>query len=144
MDDELVLVSSVSNSLAESDRVQPSEIDNREFIIREEGSGTRELFESVRASHGINWKVAGVYNNAEAIKNAVSAGLAISVMSRMAVQKEVSRNELAIVQIERINFQRQFVIAYHKNQYISPALHQFIRVCIEYGISKAEANRNIG
>jgi len=137
MDDELVLVSSVSHPLAQKGSVTSLEIDNMDFIVREEGSGTRELFESVMASNGMNWQISGVYNNAEAIKNTVSSGLAISVMSRMAVQKEVNRNELAIIKIEGINFKRQFVIAYHKNKYISPALHQFIRVCNDYGISKA-------
>lgn len=136
MADELVLVSSISHPLAKKGKVKPSELDNREFIIREEGSGTRELFESVMASHGINWQVSGVYNNAEAIKNTVATGLAISVMSKMAVQKEVSRNELAIVNIAGINFKRQFVIAYHKNKYISPALQQLIQVCVDYGIAK--------
>ena len=132
MDDELVLVSAVSHPLAKKGRVMPSEIDNMEFIIREEGSGTRELFESVMASKGITWQVAGVYNNAETIKNTVAAGHAISVMSRMAVQKEVKRNELAIVDIEGIYFKRQFNIIYHKNKYISPVLHQFIQICIGF------------
>jgi DNA-binding transcriptional LysR family regulator len=144
MADELVLVSSVSHPLGKKGIVKPAELDNREFIIREEGSGTRELFESVMASNGINWQVAGVYNNAEAIKNTVAMGLGISVMSKMAVQKEVTRHELAIVQIEGINFKRQFVIAYHKNKYISPALQQLISLCIDYGISQAVADKNIG
>ncbi len=136
MEDELVLVSSASHPLAKKGRVNGSELDNQGFIIREEGSGTRELFESVMASNGIHWQVSGVYNNAEAIKNTVSTGLAISVMSRMAVQKEVTRNELAIVKIEGINFKRQFVITYHKNKYLSPALQQLIRLCSDYGIAK--------
>ena len=132
MDDELILVSAVFHPLAKKGRVKPSEIDNMEFIIREEGSGTRELFESVMATKGVNWKTAGVYNNAETIKNTVAAGHAISVMSRMAVQKEVKRNELAIVEIDGMHFKRQFLIAYHKNKYISPVLHKFIQLCLDY------------
>lgn len=144
MADELVLVSSVSHPLATKGKVKPVELDNQEFIVREEGSGTRELFESVMANNEINWQVSGVYNSAEAIKNTVSTGRAISVMSKMAVQKEVSRNELAIVKIEDMNFQRQFVIAYHKNKYISPALEHMIQLCIDYGIANIAADGNIG
>lgn len=132
LDDELVLVTDISHSLAKKSRVKILEIDNMEFIIREEGSGTRELFESVMASNGINWQVYGVFNNAETIKNTVAAGLAISIMSRMAVQKEVTMNELAIVEIEGVNFKRQFLIVYHKNKYISPVLDKFIQLCIDY------------
>jgi hypothetical protein len=50
----------------------------------------------------------------------------------MAVQKEVTRKELAIVDIEGMCFKRQFLIVYHKNKYISPVLHKFIQVCIDY------------
>ncbi|XER05877.1 HTH-type transcriptional regulator CysL [Sporomusa rhizae] len=136
MSDELVLVSDTSHPLAKKGTVELSELNNMPFIVREEGSGTRELFESVMASHGINWEVAGVYNNAEAIKHTVAAGLGISVMSRLTVQKEVNRNELAIVEIEGMYFKRQFHIVYHKQKYITPVLNEFIQLCndIKFGV----------
>jgi DNA-binding transcriptional LysR family regulator len=130
MEDELVLVSSVSHPFAKKEKISVTELENREFIVREEGSGTRNLFESVMTDKGIHWDIAGVYNNAESIKNAVSTGLGVSVMSRMAVQKEAERKELAIVEIEKVFFKRQFSIIYHKNKYISPVLNRFIQLCI--------------
>jgi len=132
MDDELVLVTSISHPLTKKSRVKAADIDNMEFIVREEGSGTRELFESVMRSKGINWKVVGTYNNAETIKKFVSTGLGISVISRMAVKKEVERNELAIVQIEGVYFKRQFSIVHHKNKFIVPVLDDFMQVCLSY------------
>ena len=132
MEDELVLVSAANHPLVNKGRINPAELDGAEFIVREEGSGTRELFESVMASHDISWQVAGVYNNAEAIKNAVAAGLGISVMSRMAVQKEIERKELVILEIDGIHFKRQFIIIYHKNKYISSVLRSFIQLCMDY------------
>ena len=129
MDDELVLVTGTSHPLAKKTRVKLADIDNVDFIVREEGSGTRELFESVMASKSLNWQVAGVYNNAETIKNFISAGLGISVISRMAVEKEVNRKELVIINIEGLSFKRQFLIVYHKNKFISPILQKFIQVC---------------
>lgn len=132
MNDALVLVTATAHPFAVKGKITSLELNNMEFIIREDGSGTRELFESVMASKGINWQLAGVYNNAEAIKNAVSAGLAISVMSKMAVQKEIARRELAIVEIEDLCFNRQYIIIHHKNKYISPILHRFMQKCIDY------------
>lgn len=140
MNDEFVLVSDICHNLAKKGRVKLSELDNMEFIVREEGSGTRELFESVMASQGINWQVAGVYNNAETIKHTVAAGLAISVMSRMTVQEEVKRNELAIVEIEGMYFKRQFHIVYHKKKYVSPVLNKFIQLCNDYKSSDKFSN----
>ncbi len=129
MADELVLVCASSHPFASKSQISPEELNDMEFLVREEGSGTRELFESVMAACGVTWRVAGVYNNAETIKNAVAAGLAVAVMSRMSVQKEVAKNELAISEIEGMNFRRQFIMVYHKNKYISPVLKSFIRLC---------------
>lgn len=132
MDDELVLVSSTSHPFAQKNKITSGELNTMEFIVREEGSGTRELFESVMTSIGVNWQMLGVYNNSEAIKNNVAAGLGVSVMSRIAVQRECEVNELAIIDIENVNFKRQFHIVYHKNKYISPILASFIKVCLAY------------
>lgn len=96
MEDELVVVTNTSHPLTKKSKVSPDDLDNMEFIIREEGSGTRELFEVVMANHSMNWQIGGVYNNAETIKNMIAAGLGISVMSRLAVQKEIKRQELQI------------------------------------------------
>ncbi len=132
MEDELVLVTDVSHPLTKKTKVELADLENMEFIVREEGSGTRELFESVMASIGVNWQIAGVYNNAETIKKFIEAGLGISVMSRLAVEKEVQRNELAIVEIEGVPFKRQFSIVHHKNKFIAPVLADFIQMCIGY------------
>ena len=132
MADELVLVTSTFHSLAQKEKVLLHDLDNMEFIIREEGSGTRELFEVVMANHGVHWQVGGVYNNAETIKNMIAAGLGISVMSRLAVQKEIQRNELKIINVEGLYFKRQFMIVHHKNKYIVPAMQNFIQGCMEY------------
>lgn len=132
MDDELVLVTSISHPFTTMNRVGQVDMDNVEFIVREEGSGTRELFESVMGSKGLNWKIAGVYNNAETIKNFIAAGLGVSVMSRLAVEKEVQRNELVIVEIEGMSFKRQFNIVHHKNKFIVPVLADFIQICLDY------------
>jgi len=129
MKDELVLITAPTHPLAEKKKVNIAELNEREFLVREEGSGTRELFESVMASQGIGWTVAGVYNNAEAIKEAVAEGIAVTVISRMSVQNEVKRKDIAIIEVEGVSFQRQFSVVYHKNKFISPPLERFIQTC---------------
>lgn len=130
MEDELVLVSSFTHPFAREEKITIAELKDVEVIVREEGSGTRNLFESEMIDRGIKWNVVGIYNNAEAIKNAVTAGLGVSVISRMAVQKEIERRELAIIEIEGISFKRQFSIIYHKNKYISAILNRFIQLVL--------------
>lgn len=132
MKDELALVTAPGHPFAAKGKIAAAELNHAEFLVREEGSGTRELFTSVMASHGISWQTGGVYNSAEAIKDAVAAGLAITVISKMSVQKEIARNELAIVTIDDLKFRRQFSLAYHKNKFITPSLAKFIQHTLHF------------
>lgn len=130
MDDELVLICSSGHPWAAKGAVSPGELEKAEFIVREQGSGTREMFESVMAAKGVKWRRTGVYNNAETIKKAVEAGLGVSVISKMAVEAELESGELAAVQIRGMRFKRSFSIVHHKNKYISEVMKIFMDSCI--------------
>jgi len=126
MEDELVLVCPPGHPWAQRTQVNAADLQQQGFIVREQGSGTRELFETVMAAHNIAWQVAGVFNNAESIKQTVQAGLGLTVISRLAVKAEVARGELVQVPIAGVRFQRHFRLALHRNKFVSPALQQFI------------------
>jgi DNA-binding transcriptional LysR family regulator len=130
MEDELVLVSAPAHPFGRRGKITLAELEEADVIVREAGSGTRNLFESVMTGRGINWNIIGVYNNAESIKNAVSIGLGVSVISWMAVQKEIERRELAIIEIEGVSFKRQFSVIYHRNKYLSPILKRLIELLL--------------
>lgn len=129
MQDELVLVTAPTHPLAARKSVHIEELQGLSFLVREEGSGTRELFASVMDSRGISWTAAGVYNSAEAIKEAVAEGFAMTVISRLAVQKEMQRKDVVAIAVEGAAFQRQFSVVYHKNKFISPLLDRFMQIC---------------
>ena len=125
-EDEMVLVCAPQHPWAKEKSIRAAQLEGAPFIVREAGSGTRELFEAVMTSADLNWKLAGCYNSAETIKATVAAGLGHTVISRLAVAKEAARGELAIVPVEGLSFVRTFKIVYHKNKYLSPAMQFFI------------------
>lgn len=127
MDDELLIVTSADHKLAQKKSVSKAELQGQSFFIREEGSGTRQLFESVMSTHEIEYDLAGILNNAEAIKHAVAAGLGLSVLSKATIHKEIARGELAALKIKGMSFNRHFSLIYHKNKYITPILEAFIK-----------------
>jgi DNA-binding transcriptional LysR family regulator len=133
MDDELVLIVPPSHRFSKQKSVRASDLSQERFIIREEGSGTREIFEQTMLLHNIQYHTAGILNNAEAIKLAVSAGLGISVISRRAITREIKRNELAAVKITDLVFLRKFRMAYHRNKFITPHMELFMKLCREEG-----------
>ena len=124
-EDEMVLVCAPQHPWAKEKSIRAAQLEGASFIVREAGSGTRELFEAAMTSADLNWKLAGCYNNAETIKATVAAGLGHTVISRLAVAKEAARGELAIVPVSGLSFVRTFKIVYHKNKYLSPAMQFF-------------------
>lgn len=129
MDDELLLICSATHRFSGMDYVPAGELAGESFILREEGSGTGELFLSVMSSNNIGYKISGVMNNAEAIKLAVADGIGISVMSELSVRREVKRGELSLSRIEGVNFHRQFSVFHHRNKFMTPAIEKFFELC---------------
>ncbi|WP_094551886.1 LysR family transcriptional regulator [Petroclostridium xylanilyticum] len=132
MDDELVLVCGKSHSLYNAKSITPFELSKLKFIVREKGSGTRELFESMLASMDIKWQLLWECNGSEGIKSAVASGIGVTVISKRLVEKEVQNGEMSEVAIDGIRFIRKFSIIYHKNKYLTEAVKDFIKLCYSF------------
>ncbi|MCF6094380.1 LysR family transcriptional regulator [Microaerobacter geothermalis] len=135
-DDELVLICHPKHPWAVKGYIEAEELSGCPLIIREKGSGTRELFEAEMAVAGLKWRTVGVYNNAEAIKNAVAADMGVAVISRLAVEREVQMGDIKIVDIKGLQFMRKFNLIYHKNKYFSNAMREIRDMCLHGGIKR--------
>ncbi|HEY5588366.1 MAG TPA: LysR family transcriptional regulator [Candidatus Paceibacterota bacterium] len=130
--DKLVLICNKANPFANRTSVNLSELNNKPFILREKGSGTRELFENYMKNAEFVIKEKWVCNNSDSIKQAVIAGHGISVISERLVKDEISANKLQIVKINNVEFKRNFSVVYHKNKYLSEYLNKFIEILKSY------------
>jgi DNA-binding transcriptional LysR family regulator len=130
--DELILVCSPSHEFSSLESITAEKLINQDFILREEGSGTRELFEKKIENMGITINKKWVCNNSEAIKNAVISNQGLTVISQMLVSKEIDEKKLHKIKINDLKFTRNFYLAYHKNKYLSDNFKSFISVCMDY------------
>lgn len=133
LEDELVFIVGADHPLADAQNLALETLSQQEFFLREEGSGTRVLFEKMMRERHIPFRVAGVYNNAETIKKAVAAGLGISVISQMAVRSEVQKGILRKFLVEGLSFRRSFSMVYHKNKYLSAGIQAVMAECLNLG-----------
>src|SRR3990172_640375 len=92
--DELVLVVDSNHPLAHEEFVSIDRIKDEVFIIREEGSGTREIMEEELERKGIVLRKARELGSTEAIKQAVAASLGVSIVSKYAITLEVVMGRL--------------------------------------------------
>ena len=126
MNDELILVCAANHHLAVNDSVSITELEHEDFIVREAGSGTRELFESVFAAKNVSWKQLWVSNNSEAIKKAVIRGLGVTIISAKSVREEIASGLLKKMAITEVSFQREFKTVYHRSKYLDAAMQLFL------------------
>ncbi|MBN1365334.1 MAG: LysR family transcriptional regulator [Syntrophaceae bacterium] len=114
--DRLVLIVSKDHVWCKKKSVTLAELLNEPFVVREKGSATRELFESfLKKSRSINlsqFDICCELGSSEAIKEAVIAGLGVSVISIHAVSRELSQGLLCEVPIRGYQMERNFYLIY--------------------------------
>jgi DNA-binding transcriptional LysR family regulator len=128
----LVAVASPDHVLASYVHVPLARLAQEVFLLREEGSGTRAAVEELFEVAGMPLKVGMVLGHVEAIKRAVAAGLGISVLSKVAVEREVRYRTLAILQVEHFPIQRRWYIARLAERPLSASAAEFITFLREY------------
>jgi DNA-binding transcriptional LysR family regulator len=123
VEDELIVVS--SPSLVKNNRMTLKELIKFPLALREEGSGTRRETEKILETKGISLedtKIAGIFGSTDAIKQAVKAGLGVSILSRLSVTDELKYNILKEIELTDIQMKRKFYIVTHKKRTL-PLLH---------------------
>jgi len=110
-------------------------IRDENFIYRESGSGTRLEFEKIFMKHGISpssIRIAAQFNSIDAIKQAVSQGLGVSIMSYVSIEDYVNFGRIKAFDIEDFDLKRAFYIVTHKKRPLSPVNSVFLKYVMDY------------
>jgi DNA-binding transcriptional LysR family regulator len=133
--DEEVVVVPAGHPWQGRAQVTLEELSREPLIIRERGSGTRAAFESALERAGVDLatlRVAGEMGSNQAIKQAVKAGMGITVMSRIAVEEESRQGVLAFLRVRDLAVTRGFYVVTHRERSRSPVAEAF-RLVLEGG-----------
>jgi LysR family transcriptional regulator, transcriptional activator of the cysJI operon len=128
-DDDLVIICGPGHPLWNTQKIKIAELAGNAFIIRESGSGTRDIFERLMSEASANWKIAGVYNNTEAIKHAIRGNLGLAVVPKISVEEEILRGQVRVIEVQGLNLKRTFNLIYHRDKFFTHAIQNFIEVC---------------
>tara|TARA_R110002167_G_scaffold17777_1_gene67505 strand:+ start:1056 stop:1946 length:891 start_codon:yes stop_codon:yes gene_type:complete len=136
-DDELVVFCAPDHPLASCKQLSDRELQTAQWILREQGSGTRQVFE--RALHGLlpQLQIMLELQHTEAIKRAVESGLGIGCLSRIALEEAFKHRTLVRLSVPQRDFRRRFYIILHKHKYLSAGIQRWLSLC-------AEATREVG
>jgi len=111
MNDELVLVVPPAHPFAEREEVELEEVLAEPFVLRERGSGTRQVLVEELERIGVTedrLRIVSDFGSNGAVKSAVEAGIGLTVLSVSSIKNEVALGLLRPVRIRNVAFRRQF------------------------------------
>jgi len=129
MDDEIVVVVGADHPWSTRKTVSLDELKAEPMIVRERGSGSRETFERALEGVGLDlgaFRIVGEMASTQAIKQAVRAGVGLSLISRRAVLDECRARLLVCVTIRDLTISRAFHLVTHRDRSRSPLAQAFL------------------
>lgn len=128
LEDELVVFAPPSSPLLQRE-VTLEALAAATWILRERGSGTREIVDYLLLSHLPQFQLGMELGNSEAIKHAVRHGLGISCLSRRVIAEQLETGTLVEVPLPLPRLVRTLWRIHHRQKHLSSALTRFIRYC---------------
>jgi len=130
LEDKMVIAcsknSDILNGVFSIDKLQ-----NNNWIVREEGSGTRDYINMFLTTNKIVPNNLMVLGSNYAIKEAVKNNLGITIISNYVTEPAVENNELETIELEK-SYTRPFSYILPKNINTSHLTNLFIKELIEY------------
>ena len=129
-----VIIASPAHPLARENRISKADLANQNFIVREQGSGTRSMFEYffngvILGPPKINVEI----GSNETIKQAVMAGLGLSLISAHTIAAEVAEGRLAVLKVEGLPVLRQWFAIRRFDRELPPAGHALWTFIVKKG-----------
>ncbi len=120
-EDKLLVVVGKDHPWTLKRAVTKADLQNAEWLMREPGSGTREVFEQALAATLTRLPQVVELGHTEAIKKAVEAGLGVSCLSQLAVERELESGSLMAVRTP-LQLSRNLTLLLPDIPYQSPLL----------------------
>lgn len=124
--DELCIICSKSNPLARKKEIEIKDLDKQSFILREKGSGTRDIFERLMNAHQIEYKIKWECASNSAILDAVSNDLGFGFVSTRSVSEMVAQGKIHLCRLKGVNMQRDFFLCSYKDHPMTSQICDFI------------------
>lgn len=105
-EDELILIAPPGHPLAMRRRVSVAALSREEFLVREHGSGTRDVAERALAEQGVHVNRTMQLGSTEAIMQGVAAGLGLAIVSRAAAADKLEMGRIAAVRLPGMSIHR--------------------------------------
>lgn len=130
MESPLVVIAARGHRL-EGRKLTLASLKEERWLLRETGSGGRQMVESHFAREGFSPRIAMALGSNEAIKHAVAGGLGITVLSRHALGKDPAVQGLVELNVKGFPLPGEFCFVMREGRRLSPAAEAFLQFARE-------------
>ena len=114
-EDEIIVIVNLHHIWSAKPFILINDLLSEPAVMREKGSGTREVFERYLKDNNINTdslKIALVMGNAESVKSAVLSGVGYGVISELALNHDTEKNQFKKINISNVRINRKFLLVF--------------------------------
>lgn len=122
-----------ADSKLSSKKIKLDELLDSRLILRENGSGTREILEQILYTNNLNPKSFAEtleIGNLNAIKALVSQDKGISFMYQAAAKRDLEADKISALKIKDFNIEREFNFVYLKNSVFAEEYRKYFELFI--------------
>ena len=126
----MVVFAREDHPLVHEKKISIEQLKNEKFIMREPGSGTRMVAYEAFDHHGLEPRVQMELSTNEAIKQAILAGLGISILSQYTLGLDTFEPRLSILNVQDFPIEKQWQFVYpvgKQTSSVSRAFMDFVR-----------------
>lgn len=137
LQDELIVIAPPHHPLTEAGFISPGELAGMPFVLPARDSASGESIHDQIAAAGITLNSVIELGNTGAVKHAVEAGLGISIVSRLAVLRELQDGRLCSLRISGVTLERQIGLCWHHEKPFSRLTTAFISFIQTYAKARS-------
>ncbi len=133
--DELVVICPPGHALAKKKRISLADLASQPIILQQRGSGVRAVLEAAFRASGVRMRDLDVtleLGLQQSVRVAVLDGLGITVISRLAVDRDLAEGRLVAVEVEGAVLARDFSLVRHAGRTPSRVSEGFVAYAGEH------------
>ncbi len=132
LEDALVIPAPPDHPLAKKQDLSLKQLLSEPFIIREVGSGTRMVMERWFKKYHFSPRVIMELGSSSAIKQAIMAGIGLSMISKMSIEQELALKKLIVLDIKNFPVKHPWYVVYPKGKILTPVASNFLKFLSEH------------
>lgn len=129
-DDEMCIIAANNHPLASKKSLEIKDLENSNWVLREDGSGSKLQFIQVIASQLKAWHTSIELSTTESIINAVQHDLGLAFVSKLSINNALAAKQIKKIKLNVLKekFKRKLWVITHIEKYHNPLVAEFIKI----------------